>query len=117
MTLSIIIVNYNVKLLLKNCLASVAKAIENIEAEVIIVDNASTDHSISYLQPMFSQFKFLVNHVNEGFAKANNKALAIATGEFILFLNPDTEVPRLLYQMHHIFQQSPRCWSAWCKNA
>ena len=93
MTLSIIIVNYNVKLLLKNCLASVAKAIENIEAEVIVVDNASTDHSISYLQPMFSQFKFLVNHVNEGFAKANNKALAIATGEFILFLNPDTEVP------------------------
>ena len=93
MTLSIIIVNYNVKLLLKNCLASVAKAIENIESEVIIVDNASTDHSISYLQPMFNQFKFVVNHVNEGFAKANNKALAIATGEFILFLNPDTEVP------------------------
>jgi GT2 family glycosyltransferase len=92
-TLSIIIVNYNVKLLLKACLDSVVRAIENIETEVIVIDNASTDESISYLQPMFPHFKFLVNTVNEGFAKANNKALALASGEYILFLNPDTTVP------------------------
>jgi GT2 family glycosyltransferase len=92
-TLSIIIVNYNVKLLLKSCLDAVTRATKNIETEVIIVDNASTDDSISYLQPMFPQFKFIVNPVNEGFAKANNKALAFAQGEFILFLNPDTTVP------------------------
>ena len=93
MTLSIIIVNYNVKLLLQNCLNAVAGAIENIEAEVIVVDNASTDDSISYLQPMFPYFRFIGNTVNEGFAKANNKALALAKGEYILFLNPDTTVP------------------------
>jgi GT2 family glycosyltransferase len=92
-TLSIIIVNYNVKLLLKNCLDAVAKAVENIKAEVIIIDNASTDGSISYLQPMFPQFRYISNTFNEGFSKANNKGLALAKGEFILFLNPDTTVP------------------------
>jgi GT2 family glycosyltransferase len=92
-TLSIIIVNYNVKLLLKACLESVAGAIKNSEAEVIVIDNASTDNSIGYLQPIFPEFKFISNPANEGFAKANNKALAIAKGEFILFLNPDTTVP------------------------
>jgi GT2 family glycosyltransferase len=92
-TLSIIIVNYNVKLLLRNCLACVSRAIENISAEVIIVDNASSDNSISYLQPMFPQFTFVSNNVNVGFARANNQALALATGHYILFLNPDTIVP------------------------
>ena len=92
MTLSIIIVNYNVKLLLQACLESVAGAIKNCDAEVIVIDNASTDNSIGYLQPMFPEFIFISNPVNEGFAKANNKALAITKGEFILFLNPDTTV-------------------------
>jgi len=97
-TLSIIIVNYNVKLLLESCLHSVAKAIENLEAEVVIVDNASSDNSINYLQPIFPQFNFISNMVNEGFAKANNRALAIAKGEFILFLNPDTTVPQNCFE-------------------
>ena len=93
MTLSIIIVNYNVKLLLKDCLDSVARASENIEAEVIVADNASSDGSIGYVQPIFTNVKFICNTVNEGFAKANNKALTFASGQFILFLNPDTVVP------------------------
>jgi GT2 family glycosyltransferase len=92
-TLSIIIVNYNVKLLLEACLNSVTQAIKNIEAEVIIVDNASSDNSTGYLQPIFPLFQFISNPVNEGFAKANNKAIVIAKGEYILFLNPDTVVP------------------------
>ena len=94
MALSIIIVSYNVKSLLESCLHSVALAIKNLEAEVIVVDNASSDNSITHLQPIFTQFSFIVNKVNEGFAKANNRGLAIARGEFILFLNPDTIVPR-----------------------
>ena len=93
MTLSIIIVNYNVKLLLEACLNSVTEAIKNITAEVIIVDDASSDESIAYLKPVFPRFTFIGNKVNEGFARANNRALAIAKGEFILFLNPDTTVP------------------------
>ena len=93
MTLSIIIVNYNVKLILEACLNSVTEAIKNIPAEVIIVDNASSDESLGYLKPVFPRFTFIANKVNEGFAKANNRALALAKGEFILFLNPDTTVP------------------------
>lgn len=93
MTLSIIIVSYNVKHLLENCLHSVSKAIEGIEAEVIVIDNASSDNSIGYLQPLFPAFRFIPNFANEGFARANNKALAISTGKFVLFLNPDTIVP------------------------
>ena len=93
MTLSIIIVNYNVKLLLEACLNSVAAATKNLDAEVIIVDNASADNSIGYLQPKFPAYHFISNTINTGFAKANNQGLAMAKGEFILFLNPDTTIP------------------------
>lgn len=92
-TLSIVIVSYNVKHLLEQCLYAVYKAIEGIEAEVIIVDNASQDDSIGYLQALFPGFHFIANSLNEGFAKANNRALKISTGKFVLFLNPDTIVP------------------------
>jgi GT2 family glycosyltransferase len=92
-TLSIIIVNYNVKLLLEQCLHSVSKAIAGIDNEVLIVDNASTDGSIEYLQLIFPSFRFIRNEVNAGFSKANNQALEISSGKFILFLNPDTIVP------------------------
>ena len=92
MTLSIIIVNYNVKYFLEQCLCSVKKAIEKIEAEIFVVDNNSNDGSLNYLQPKFSWAKFIINEKNEGFGKANNKALSLAKGKFILFLNPDTIV-------------------------
>lgn len=92
-TLSIIIVNYNVKLLLKECLLSVQEAIRTIESEVFIVDNASTDDSVSFLQPQFPSFRFFANLNNTGFARANNQALQFCKGEYVLFLNPDTRVP------------------------
>jgi N-acetylglucosaminyl-diphospho-decaprenol L-rhamnosyltransferase len=91
-TLSIIIVNYNVKYFLEQCLCSVKKAIENIEAEVFVVDNNSSDGSGDYLKPKFPFAKFINNNENLGFSKANNKALALAKGKYILFLNPDTIV-------------------------
>jgi GT2 family glycosyltransferase len=92
-TLSIIIVNYNVRQLLEGCLRSVLKATTNIDAEVIIVDNASTDNSIDHLKPLFPSFRFMPNEINEGFARANNKALSVCKGEYVLFLNPDTLIP------------------------
>jgi GT2 family glycosyltransferase len=91
--LSIIIVNYNVKYFLEQCLYSVIKACKKIEAEIIVVDNHSTDGSKEFLLAMFPAIKFLWNDTNTGFAKANNRALALARGEYILFLNPDTIVP------------------------
>lgn len=92
-TLSVIIVSYNVKSLLEQCLRSVNAAINSLSAEVFIVDNASSDKSVEYLQPLFPQFQFLANPQNIGFAKANNLALEKCTGKYVLFLNPDTIVP------------------------
>ncbi len=90
MRLSIIIVNYNVKYFLEQCLCAVVKGIATIDAEVWVVDNNSTDGSIAYLQPKYPQVHFIANTINMGFGKANNMALAQCTGEMVLFLNPDT---------------------------
>jgi len=90
MQLSVIIVNYNVKYFLEQCLYSVQKACLGIEAEIIVTDNNSTDGSRDYLEQKFPQVKFIWNSENAGFAKANNQAVENATGDFILFLNPDT---------------------------
>lgn len=94
MRLSVIIVNYNVKYFLEQCLYSVQRACANMEAEIIVVDNCSTDGSREFLRPAFPAVNFIWNSSNEGFAKANNQAIAAATGEYILFLNPDTLVDR-----------------------
>src|SRR5476651_444513 len=99
MQLSIIIVNYNVRFFLEQCLFSVKKAISGIEAEVIIVDNSSSDGSIDQLAPMFPGFRFINNDQNLGFAKANNQALTVCRGEYVLFLNPDTLVPENALQL------------------
>lgn len=93
MDLSVIIVNYNVKHFLEQCLCSVEKAARYLSAEIIVVDNNSTDGSLAYLRPRFPHVKFLPNTENTGFAKACNQGLAAATGEYLLFLNPDTIVP------------------------
>lgn len=92
MQLSVIIVSYNVKYYLEQCLHSVLAGCKNLEAEIIVVDNASKDKSIEYLQPKFSQVIFIHNENNAGFAKANNKVLNSAKGSYILYLNPDTIV-------------------------
>ena len=93
MQLSVIIVNYNVKFFLEQCLLSVHNAVEGMKAEVLVVDNASTDGSREYLEPKFKNTCFTWNTENIGFGKACNQALKHATGEYILFLNPDTVVP------------------------
>ncbi len=93
MQLSVIIVNYNVKYFLEQCLFSVQKASTNLAVEVWVVDNASQDGSRSYLETKFPSVHFIWNSSNIGFAKANNQALEKASGEFVLFLNPDTIVP------------------------
>ena len=90
MQLSIIIVNYNVKYFLEQCLCSVKKACAGIAAETIVIDNNSTDGSKEWLSQQFNWVTFIWQTSNDGFGKANNHALKIAKGEFILFLNPDT---------------------------
>jgi GT2 family glycosyltransferase len=90
--ISVIIVNYNVKYFLEQCLFSVMKALKGINGEVLVVDNASQDGSREYLELKFHCVKFYWNADNKGFAVANNQALKDARGRFILFLNPDTIV-------------------------
>ena len=91
MKLSIIIVNYNVTELLRNCLSSIQKFVDITDYEVIVIDNFSPDDSWKILMNEFPQFHFIENNKNEGFAIANNKAVETAKGEYILLLNPDTE--------------------------
>ncbi len=93
MQLSVIIISYNVKYFLEQCLCSVLKAIENIESEIFVVDNNSSDGSKDFFKNRFSSVKFIWNKENIGFSKANNIALKEATGKYILFLNPDTLLP------------------------
>ncbi len=82
------------------------QAIQQVDAEVIVIDNCSTDGSIEYLKKKFTKVKFIVNEKNEGFAKANNTALKQCRSEFILFLNPDTIIPEnILENCISFFQQ------------
>ena len=108
--LSVIIVNYNVKHLLEQCLHAVLKAASGLSVEIFVVDNASTDDSNTYLPPKFPEVKFVWNEVNVGFSKANNQVLSAASGEYILFLNPDTNVPVDAFQKCiSFFEQHERC--------
>lgn len=91
MKLSVIIVNYNVKHFLEQCLLSVEKAIMGIDAEVFVVDNNSVDGSVEMVRTRFPNV-INANNDNTGFSKANNQALRIAKGEYQLLLNPDTVV-------------------------
>ena len=92
MKLTVVIVNYNVKAYLSQCLHSVARAIRGMSAEVIVVDNASTDGSVDELSEAFPWVKFIANKENVGFSCANNQAIRESKSEYVLLLNPDTVV-------------------------
>ena len=92
MKLSVIIVNYNVKYFLEQCLLSVEKAAKDIEHEIFVVDNASSDDSLQMLRRRFPGVRLIANEENIGFSRANNQALRQAKGEYLLLLNPDTVV-------------------------
>ena len=90
MDLSVIVVNWNTKKLLENCLASIFKFTKGISFEMIIVDNGSTDGSQALVKEKFPQVKLILNKSNLGFTKANNQGMKIASGQYILLLNSDT---------------------------
>ncbi|MBS1647110.1 MAG: glycosyltransferase [Bacteroidetes bacterium] len=92
MRLSIVIVNYNVKHFVEQCLHSVYRALKGIEAEVYVVDNNSVDGSAALIKEKFPQVLLIENKVNTGFSKANNQAIKLCKGKYILLLNPDTVV-------------------------
>ena len=92
MQLSVIILNYNVRYFLELCVLSVQKAIQNLDAEIIVVDNNSSDDSCAMMKLRFPNIKLIENKENLGFPKGNNIGVKEAKGEFICILNPDTVV-------------------------
>jgi GT2 family glycosyltransferase len=92
MKLSVVIVNYNVRHFLDQCLASVAKAINGMQAEVFVVDNNSVDGSVEMVAEKYPWTHLIANKENTGFSKANNQAMRLAKGQYVLLLNPDTVV-------------------------
>src|SRR4030042_3487968 len=87
---SIVIVNYNVRAFLEQCLLSIHKAKHDLNIEVFVVDNASVDGSQAMVRKKFPEVVLIDNKDNVGFSKANNQALRQAKGKFVLILNPDT---------------------------
>jgi len=92
MDLSVVILNWKVKELLRQCLISVYRETSDIDFEVIVVDNDSRDGSAEMVAREFPQARLIVNDRNVGFAAGNNVGIKVASGEFVLLLNPDTEL-------------------------
>lgn len=115
--LSIIILNYNTKDLLRDCLRSIDRAEKNnLKFEIIVVDNVSTDGSSKMVANEFSWVKLIGSHKNLGFAKGNNLGVPEALGKYVLFLNPDTIVfPKTLSGMVEFMEKHPQAGVSTCK--
>jgi N-acetylglucosaminyl-diphospho-decaprenol L-rhamnosyltransferase len=105
MDLSIIIVNYDTRDLLRNCLRSVYSSQGDFPREVIVVDNCSADGSVEMVRQEFSQAKVIASEINGGYAYANNLGLREAQGRHVLLLNPDTVLPPTALQDMLVFME------------
>jgi GT2 family glycosyltransferase len=114
--LSIIIVNYNVKDYLSQCLNSIFASITNFTIEVIVVDNNSTDGSVEFIKNNYPSVILLASSKNLGFGVANNKAFEIAKGRYLLLLNPDTVLQEdTLQAMYDFMEQKKDVGISGCK--
>ena len=89
---SIVIVSYNVRQLLVQCIDSVRKALAGLDGEIVVVDNCSKDDTLTYLETNYPDVRLLANLENVGFARANNQAIRQSDSDYVLLLNPDTLV-------------------------
>lgn len=109
MDVSIVIVNWNTRQLLLDCLGSIYDTVKEISFEVFLVDNASTDGSVEAVRALYPQVKVIQNEKNLGFAAANNKALRVMEGDFALLLNTDTILtPGALGRLHSFLVANPK---------
>ncbi|MCP4005277.1 MAG: glycosyltransferase family 2 protein [bacterium] len=116
MQLSVIIVNFNNDRVLRGCLQSLPPALEGLDVEVILSDNGSSDGSLQWTREKFPEIQILENGDNIGFAEANNRALAIAHGRYILLLNPDTIVrPESFRTMIELLDRETSAGAVGCK--
>lgn len=108
MDISIIIVNWNTKDLLRNCLNSIYGTVQGIALEIIVVDNASHDGSVAMLREEFPQVTIIENTTNRGFGAANNQALCIMNGRYALLLNTDTILTKnAVYELFSFMEAHP----------
>ena len=96
--LSVVIVNYNVSYFLEQCLLSVQRAMQHVNTEVFVVDNKSSDESVEMVRDKFDWVHVIANEDNVGFSKANNQAIKISKGKYVLLLNPDTVVEEYTFK-------------------
>jgi len=116
MDLSIIIVNWNTKNLLKNCLKSIFNTLKKVNYEIFVVDNASTDGSVNMIRSIFPNINLIINDKNDGFSKANNQALKKSVGRYVLLLNPDTVVlDNTLDEMVKFLDEHPEAGVSTCQ--
>lgn len=114
--LSIVLVNYNAGNFLVDCLKSIFLVSDKIDLDVWVVDNNSEDDSLELAKKEFPKVNYILNTDNKGFSAANNQALRKIGNEFILLLNPDTEVPGgTLSFMLDFMEQNPDAGAATCK--
>jgi len=114
--ISVIIVNYNVREFLRQSLLSLRKALQNLAAEIFVVDNASNDGSVEMVRQEFPEVELIANRDNVGFAAANNQALRQAHGRFVVLLNPDTIVQEDTFTaIQAFFAQQPATGMVGCK--
>jgi GT2 family glycosyltransferase len=108
--ISVVIVSYKVRDILRQCLRALFDQSEGLEIEVFVVDNASGDGSAEMVAAEFPQVRLLANDSNRGFAAANNQAFALARGDFVLLLNPDAFVrPGALVGVRAFMERTPEC--------
>jgi GT2 family glycosyltransferase len=114
--LSIVVISWNDREVLEACLASVYKETREIDFEVILTDNGSTDGSVEFVRTRFPEVKILESDTNRGFAGANNRAFSRATGEYVLVLNPDTLVlSRAIEKLVRYADASPSAGAWGCR--
>ena len=117
--LAVVIVNYNVCQLLRNCLQTVFASKGRTLYEVVVVDNASTDGSVDMVRTEFPQAHLIANPTNLGYPAANNQGLrhlsvcSELAPRYALLLNPDTELPRRIRHAGLLPRQTCRCWRRW----
>ncbi|WP_430615415.1 glycosyltransferase family 2 protein [Flavobacterium sp. JP2137] len=116
MQLSVIILNYNVAHFLELCIRSVQKAVLGMQAEIIVVDNNSTDNSSAMMREQFPELRYIANTENYGFPKGNNMGVEYAQGEYLCILNPDTVVGEDTFKQIYAFTaKNPDCGIVGCR--